>query len=140
MTRRSDKKPFSALGRLVVPAGDPDTALAFYRGVLGFGVLHDSTEGAQRYLHVGVPGQEGVGLWLMPAADGRRGPSGPAEPSEDRPLLVLYTDDLGMVGARLREHGVRVWDERADDHSRSLHFADPDGNVLIAAQLLEAGE
>lgn len=51
--------------------------------------------------------------------------------------MVLYTDDLDQVGGRLREHGVRVWDERADAGSRSLHFADLYGNTIVVAQVYD---
>ncbi|WP_276607694.1 hypothetical protein [Microbispora catharanthi] len=43
-----------------------------------------------------------------------------------------------MVAKRLREHGVRVWDEREDPGSRSLHFADLYGNVIVVAHLLSS--
>jgi catechol 2,3-dioxygenase-like lactoylglutathione lyase family enzyme len=71
MTPRPDEDLFSALGRVVVLVDDPDTALAFYRDVLGFSVLHDQAGNGYRYLHMGVPGQEQVGLWLMPATTDR---------------------------------------------------------------------
>ncbi|PRX51349.1 lactoylglutathione lyase [Prauserella shujinwangii] len=126
--------PLSGIGRVVLLVEDQDAALAFYRDVLGFTVLHDSTEDGYRYLHLGVPGQDGAGLWLMPAGGedelrlvGRQ--------AGGQPFLVLYTDDLGSVAARLREHGVRVWAERDDPGSRSLHCADLYGNVLVVAQL-----
>jgi catechol 2,3-dioxygenase-like lactoylglutathione lyase family enzyme len=125
---------FSGLGRVVVLVDDPDAALAFYRDVLGFRVLHDRTADGYRYLHVGVPGQEGAGLWLMPAvSDQERELVG--RQCGSQPLLVLYTDDMDEVGVRLREHGVRVWAEREDADSRSLHFADLYGNVIVVAQL-----
>ncbi|WP_055478022.1 VOC family protein [Sphaerimonospora mesophila] len=134
MASRSDDL-FSGVGRMVVLVDDPDAALAFYRDVLGFTVLYDQTVGGYRYLHIGVPGQDGVGLWLMPVTSDREreligGQSG------GQPLLVLYTADLDRVGARLREHGVRVWNERDDAGSRSLHFADLYGNVIVVVQLL----
>lgn len=53
----------------------------------------------------------------------------------DQPLLVLYAADLDQVGEQLRDSGVRVWNEREDADSRSLHFADLYGNGIIAAQL-----
>lgn len=117
---------FSGVGRAVLPVADAERALGFYRDALGFEVLHDSDAGGFRYLHVGVPGQAGVGLWLFPGD----GPGG-----EGRPALVLYTDDLDAVRARLLEHEAEVWNERADADSRSLHFRDSEGNVVIAAQL-----
>uniref|UniRef100_A0AAU2JZN8 VOC family protein n=1 Tax=Streptomyces sp. NBC_00049 TaxID=2903617 RepID=A0AAU2JZN8_9ACTN len=156
MALSPDQGPFSALGRMVVPVTDTDEALGFYREVLGFEVLHDETAGGYRYLHVGLPGQAPVGLWLMPPATlpagagagagpgavagagggpaaRERGPSGHRDGG--RPLFVLYTADVHEVGRRLRARGVPVWDERAAVDGRSLHFADPHGNVIVAAQL-----
>jgi catechol 2,3-dioxygenase-like lactoylglutathione lyase family enzyme len=103
---------------MVVGVSDQDEALAFYRDVLGFVVLHDSDEEGFRYLHMGVPGQDGVGIWLMPGA---------AE--HDRPLLVLFTDDLPELLGALKRHGVKTWAQTAT----SLHFRDCCGNVIVAA-------
>lgn len=123
----------TGLGRMVVLVRDQDEALTFYRDVLGFMVLRDEDEDGYRSLHVGVPGQEGVGVWLMPASGSDRGLIGNQAGHE--PLLVLYTDDLDALGERLRANGVEVWAEREDPDSRSLHFRDLYGNVLIAVQL-----
>ncbi|MFD9517511.1 VOC family protein [Streptomyces sp. NPDC059979] len=128
------RQPFSALGRMVVHVADADTALAFYRDVLGFSVLYDRTADGYRYLHIGLPGQTQVGLWLMPATtDRERDLIG--RQYGGRPLLVLYTADVWRTGRHLRGHGVRVWDEREEGAGRSLLFADPYGNVIVAAQL-----
>lgn len=125
---------FSGIGRMVVLVADMDATLTFYREVLGFAVLHDETRDGYRYLHIAVPGQEAVGLWLMGAGSehelalvGRQ--------SGGQPLLVLYTDDLDRVRGRLSTHGVDTWSEQEGAGSRSLHFADLDGNVLVVAQL-----
>ena len=109
---------FRGIGRVVVGVSDQDEALAFYREVLGFEVLHDSDDEGFRYLHVGVPGQPETGVWLMPGA---------AE--HDRPLLVLYGDDLPGVVETLRRHDVETWAET----DTSVHFRDCCGNVLVAA-------
>ncbi|GAA3766208.1 VOC family protein [Salinactinospora qingdaonensis] len=122
---------FSGIGRVTVLVDDLDAALRFYRDVLGFVVLHDSTQAGFRYLHVGVAGQPGVGVWLLPAESGEIG-----RQTGDAPMLVLYTDDLGPVVAALEKAEVPMWDYRGDEASESLHFRDPFGNVLIAARLL----
>ncbi|GBQ03455.1 lyase [Streptomyces spongiicola] len=137
MTARSDTDLFSGLGRLVVLVEDPDAALAFYRDVLGFRVLHDRTADGFRYVHVGVPGQDAVGLWLMTAGSGREAEL-IGRQCGGQPLLVLYTTDLDAVRAHLHGHGVRVWNEREDTDSRSLHLADLYGNVIVVAQLRRA--
>lgn len=125
---------FSAVGRVVVLVDDLDAALAFYRDVLDFSVLHDQSVDGFRYLHVGAPGPSSTGLWLMPATgEDERALIG--RQAGGHPLLVLYTDDLDRVRRRLRAHGVRVWAEREDAASRSLHFADLMGNVVVVAHL-----
>lgn len=134
MTPRSEERLFSGLGRTVVLVDDPDAALAFYRDVLGFHVLHDGTADGYRLLHVGLPGQEPVGLWLMTATgDAERALVG--RQTGGQPLLVLHTDDLDAVRAHLHHHGVRVWNDRDDADSRSLHLADLYGNAIVAVQL-----
>ncbi|MFP8885696.1 VOC family protein [Streptomyces mangrovi] len=133
MTSQHSQSPFSALGRLTVLVDDPDDALAFYRDVLGLRVLYDRTAGGYRYLHLGVPGQEGTGLWLMPVT-GEEERRLVGRQTGGQPLLVLHTDDLGAVAARLREHGVRMWDLREGADGGSLHFADLYGNVIVAAR------
>lgn len=126
--------PVATIGRLVVLVHDPAAALAFYRDVLGFRVLYDETDGGFRYLHVGPGGPEATGLWLMtPASEAERSLVGRQAGSQ--PLLVLYTDDLAALRARLEQAGVRTWGESRDTHSSSLHTEDLYGNVLVVAQL-----
>ncbi|WP_182665350.1 VOC family protein [Streptomyces calidiresistens] len=134
MTSRVEESLFSGVGRVVVLVDDPDAALAFYRDVLGFRVLYDRTADGYRFLHIGIPGQDGVGVWLMPAT-GDRERELVGRQCGDQPLLVLYTSDLDPVRERLREHGVRVWNEREDADGGSLHLADPYGNVIVATRL-----
>ncbi|MBT2510168.1 VOC family protein [Streptomyces sp. ISL-98] len=123
MASSPDQNLFSALGRTVVLVADADAALVFYRDILGFSILHDQTAGGDRYLHVGLSGQAQAGLWLMPATTAREREL-IGRQCGGQPLLVLYTDDVQQIGNHLRAHGVRVWDEREDADSRSLHFED----------------
>lgn len=83
---------------------------------------------------VDYPARHGPGLWLMPATTARERELIGCQ-CGGQPLLVLYTDDVQQIGNHLRAHGVRVWDEREDADSRSLHFEDLYGNVMVAAQL-----
>jgi predicted enzyme related to lactoylglutathione lyase len=125
---------FRAVGRVVLLVEDQEEALAFYRDVLGFETLHDERADGVRYLHIGLPGQATVGIWLMaPMADQDRERVG--RQAGDHPLLVLYTDDLDDVRRRLVADDVDVWAERSDESSRSLHFRDVAGNVIVAAEL-----
>jgi catechol 2,3-dioxygenase-like lactoylglutathione lyase family enzyme len=125
---------FREVGRVVVLVDDQDAALAFYGEVLGFETLHDEASGGLRYLHIGLPGPRPVGIWLMPAlGDDERRLVG--RQAGEQPLLVLYSDDLDAVRARLAAHDVATWAERDDETGRSLHFRDVAGNVLVAVQL-----
>jgi catechol 2,3-dioxygenase-like lactoylglutathione lyase family enzyme len=115
---------FRAVGRMVVGVPDQDEALAFYRDVLGFAVLHDEDAEGFRYLHMGIPGQPEAGIWLMPGA---------AE--HDRPLLVLYTNELERVREELERRQIETW----ADTGESLHFRDVAGNILVATSSPRAG-
>lgn len=124
---------FTGLGRTVLLVDDQETALSFYCDVLGFTVLYDQTAEGYRFLHIGIPGDGDAGLWLMPATNGDRDLIG--RQAGKQPLFVLYTHDLDAVRRQLEQHGVRIWAERSDPGSRSLHFADLYGNAIVAAQL-----
>ncbi|SDP54027.1 hypothetical protein SAMN04487981_1261 [Streptomyces sp. cf386] len=78
--------------------------------------------------------QDVVGLWLMTATSEREREL-IGRQCGGQPLLVLYTADLDAVREHLRGHGVRVWNERQDADSRSLHLADLYGNVIVVAQV-----
>src|SRR5688572_13172361 len=101
----------TTLGRFTLLVRDYDEALAFYRDVLGFDVLHDSvgTDG-QRYLHIGLQGQAGgpgFGLWLLtPASDTDRRLIG--RQAGRQPLLVLYTTDCSATASTLETRGVTL--------------------------------
>ncbi|GAA3119490.1 VOC family protein [Planomonospora alba] len=112
---------------------DQDEALAFYRDVLGFTVLHDQLADGYRFLHIGLPGRQDGGLWLMPASGEDLSLVGAQ--TGGQPLLVLYTADLAAVRERLAAAGVETWADRHDSDGSSLHFRDLYGNVIIAAQV-----
>jgi catechol 2,3-dioxygenase-like lactoylglutathione lyase family enzyme len=128
--------PFRAIGRMVVLVDDPEAALTFYRDVLGFEVLHDTTADGLRLLHVGLVGQADAGLWLLePQSDEEHRLVG--RQSGEEPLLVLYTADLDAVLTVLRDHDVEHWAGRETGPGRSVHFEDVVGNVIVAAELPE---
>lgn len=126
------------LGRTTLLVHDYEAALGFYRDVLGFAVLHDSTApSGQRFLHIGLPDQRGtplVGLWLLepPAGDadlvGRQAGA--------QPLLVFYTDDCNGAVATLEQRGVEFRGPPvAEGDALFAHFADLYGNVLVLVEL-----
>lgn len=128
---------FRAIGRVVVLVDDQQQALGFYRDVLGFVVLHDETVDGFRLLHVGVPGQDHMGIWLLRPDSGEEHALLGRQAGEE-PLLVLYTDDLDAVVDRLDDEEIEHWAHRRDGASRSVHFEDVVGNVIVAVELDEA--
>ena len=96
---------FRELARVVLLVEDQAEALAFYREALGFETLHDERVDGFRYLHIGLPGRHGMGIWLMaPMSDEERGLIG--RQAGKQPFLVLYTDNLDEVRQRLAAQGV----------------------------------
>jgi catechol 2,3-dioxygenase-like lactoylglutathione lyase family enzyme len=129
---------FRALGRVVLIVEDQQAACDFYTRALGFHTLFDQEVDGYRYLHVGLPDQADAGLWLMPpAGDEERALIG--RQAGNQPFLVLYTDKLDDVRRALDDNGVAIWADRADATSRSLHFRDCAGNVIIAAEMTAGG-
>lgn len=125
-----------SIGRTVLLVRDYDEALAFYRDVLGFGVLFDATAGSgQRFLHLGLPHQPGVGLWLLePSTEADAGLVG--RQSGGQPLLVVYTDDCRGAVASLRDKGVRVTIQPREERDAIFaHIVDLYGNELVVVQL-----
>ena len=147
-----DQKSFSALGRMVVPVADADgaPALALYRGILGFEVLHDAAVGGYRCLHVGLPGQARVGLWLMPATTAREselisrqhggGRAAAASAPPAGPCSSCTRPTCGRPSAALRAHGVRVWNEREEGDGRSLRSPTPTARNPEIERAEERGE
>lgn len=138
MLEQPDPGPprLTALARTTLLVRDYEEALLFYRDLLGFIVLFDAiVDGRGRLLHVGLPGQEGVGLWFREAASeaeldlvGHQSGRGP--------FLVLYTDDCRQTCAALARRGVRFRKHPYEDGGAVVaHIEDVYGNELVIAQL-----
>ena len=56
-----------SLGRLVLLVNDYDTAISFYQDKLGMEVFVDMAVGQQRFVHLRLPEQPSVGVWLLQA-------------------------------------------------------------------------
>ncbi|HEY9514368.1 MAG TPA: VOC family protein [Gemmatimonadaceae bacterium] len=128
----------TAIGRTTILVHDYDEALEFYRDVLGFHPLHDTTApDGQRYLHMGIPGQAGdppVGLWFLQPGNGDSDLIGCQ--AGGQPLLVLYTDDCRATAATLAERGVRFPRLPAErDGAVFAHFLDLYGNEFVLVEL-----
>ncbi|MGW3669403.1 VOC family protein [Streptomyces sp. NPDC005141] len=122
----------------VIAHDDPDAALAFYRGVLGFEVRSDVGQGRARRITVGPAGRPGTSLLLAPAGAGH----GVTE-AERRTIaemmakgtygwIVLATDDLDAVFAQVQASDAEVVQEPLlQPHGvRDCAFRDPAGNLV----------
>ncbi|MBI3685774.1 MAG: VOC family protein [Actinobacteria bacterium] len=123
------------VGRVVVLVRDYDEAVEFY-AQLGFQRLFDGRgDNGFRFVHIGLPDQSGVGLWLLQPADeeqialiGRQ--------TGGQPLMVLYTDDLHGEYLRLASLGVTFReDPREEQDSYVAHFRDVYGNEIVLVQV-----
>lgn len=125
---------------------DPDEALAFYTEKLGWEIRADVTmeEWNFRWLVVGPPGQDGIGLVLMPI---------PREPMLDATgsaqlaelvakgaggTLFLETDDCQAAYGELSARGVVFNDPPTPQpYGIDTSFRDPSGNNVRLTQVLE---
>jgi catechol 2,3-dioxygenase-like lactoylglutathione lyase family enzyme len=132
----------TTLGRFTLLVRDYDEALAFYRDVLGFEVLHDSLGvDGQRYLHMGLQDQAGgpgFGLWLLtPASDADRMLIG--RQAGRQPLLVLYTANCSATASALETRGVKFRKPpQSEGGAVFAHFLDLYGNEIVLVELAGA--
>lgn len=126
------------LGRTTLLVEDYEEAIAFYCDRLGFTMLHDQEAGpGLRFVHIGLPEQENVGLWLL-KADGPKARSMVGNQSGGSPFLVLYTEDLQRNYAKLTAKGVAFHEGPSDgDGSRHAQFRDLYGNTIVLVELKE---
>lgn len=126
----------TTLGRLVILVDDYNAALDFYVKNFGCHVLHDSLGAdGQRYLHIAFPGDDRFGIWLL-AAEGGEQRKQVGRQTAGQPTLVLYTDDLDGLYARLRQNDVRVPQAPVSvPGSRFFHCLDLHGNRLTVVEL-----
>lgn len=131
-----------ALSHVAVLVGDQQAALEFYRDVVGLEVRADVPLGPVRWVTVGPAGQPGIEFLLeSPAmvpdpeqqAEARRRLAAGAHGT-----LIFTTDSVDATFARLRDAGVTVTQEPADQPYgvRDCGFADPWGNFLRFSQPL----
>jgi uncharacterized glyoxalase superfamily protein PhnB len=126
-----------------LPHDDPEAALAFYRGTLGFEVRNQVEYGGMHWITVGPAGQPGTSIVLYPPAatpgvteDERRAIAEMmAKGSFGR--IILATDDLDAAFERLQAGGADVVQEPTEQPYgiRDCAFRDPAGNEVRINQL-----
>jgi len=128
-----------------LPHSDPDASLSFYRDTLGFEVRNDVGYDGMRWLTVGPPNQQDVGIVLSPPAIEQ----GITEAERQTVLemiakgtyatLVLGTDSVDDTFAHIQASGAEVIQEPMDQPYgvRDCAFRDPAGNTIRFNQLAQ---
>jgi catechol 2,3-dioxygenase-like lactoylglutathione lyase family enzyme len=121
-----------------LPHDDPDTAVAFYRDVLGFEVRHDVGYAGLRWITVGPPGQPGTSIVLYPpgadpgVTDDERRTIAQMMAKGTFAIITLATPDLDGTFERLQAGDADVVQEPARQPYgiRDCAFRDPAGNLI----------
>jgi catechol 2,3-dioxygenase-like lactoylglutathione lyase family enzyme len=117
------------VGRVMVPVGDQDAAIAFYTGTLGFDLTADVPFGdGERWVEVAPPAG-GTALALVPSRD--------EYPAGRMTGIALTTTDARAVHEELRANGVDVDAElMGGDGTVPLlvFFRDHDANTLMVVE------
>ena len=126
------------LSTCFIAVDDHDTALAFYRDVLGLEVRNDVSFEGMRWVSVGAPSQPDVDIVLEPPL------ADPNAPPADRQVMaellakgllrgvIFSTDDCDATFERIAAAGAEVLQEPFDQPYgvRDCAFRDPSGNLL----------
>jgi predicted enzyme related to lactoylglutathione lyase len=118
------------IGRVAVPAADPDRALEFYVGTLGFEVRTDETfaDGNMRWIEVAPPGA-GTSIALAPPREGG--------PTAVETGIILTTSDIEADHTALKATGADVDPEIARwgrPVPPMFTLRDPAGNSLMVVE------
>ena len=123
------------LSTCFVQVSDPDTALAFYRDVLGLDVRNDVANEGFRWITVGAPAEPGVSIVLTNYVNG-----GPEDGAVVAGLLAkgalngvhFHADDLDAAFAKIRDAGAEIVQEPTEQFWGTRDFAvrDPSGNLV----------
>lgn len=127
---------YTALGRFTLLVNDYDEALRYYTDLLGFEPIVDiSASNGLRFVHIRVPGQGSIGIWLLQAStDEQRALVGRQTGGE--PCAVLYTDNCRATYEVLRSRGVHFRIEpREDSDAIVAHFLDLYGNEFVLVEM-----
>ena len=127
----------------MLPQDDPDTALAFYRDVLGFEVRNDVGYQGMRWITVGPPDQPGTSVVLYPPAatpgltDEERSTVASMMAKGTYASLNLATPDVDGTFERIQARDVEIVQEPTDQPYglRDCAIRDPAGNLIRIQEL-----
>ena len=125
-----------SLSYCFITVDDPDTALAFYRDILGLELRSDVANGGFRWVTLSPPSQPGIEIVLNQPHAGNSQADGDAllELLAKGALnaAVFSTDDLDATFAKVAASGAEVLQEPIDQGwgVRDCAFRDPSGNMI----------
>jgi uncharacterized glyoxalase superfamily protein PhnB len=126
-----------------LPHTDRDTAVAFYRDVVGFEIRNDVGYKGMHWITVGPAGQPDTAIVLHPPG------ADPGTTDDERRVIVemmakgtygginLATKDLDSTFERMQAAGAEVVQEPTDQPYgvRDCAFRDPSGNLIRIQEL-----
>ena len=113
------------LSLVSVPVADQQVAKTFYTETLGFTVVRDLVESAQRWVELAPNGKAAtitLVTWFPEMSPG------------SLQGLVFDTDNIVEAYEELSERGVEIFPIESDPFGRYARFKDPDGNGLVLRQ------
>ncbi|MCZ4119959.1 VOC family protein [Streptomyces sp. H39-S7] len=120
-----------------LPHDDPDSALAFYRDLLGFEVRDDVGYGGLRWITVGPADQPGLSIVLHPPAadpgitDDERRTITEMMAKGTYAIIILATTDLDATFERLQAGAEVVQEPTEQPYGvRDCAVRDPAGNLI----------
>jgi lactoylglutathione lyase len=118
-------------GHIGLNVTDLDRSLAFYRDLLGFGVIGEGKEEERRYAFLGDAGRPVLTLWQQAQSSYDKGRAG----LHHLALEVDSVEQVRQYERALRVHGVEfayqgVVAHREGSASGGIFFHDPDGTRL----------
>lgn len=128
------------LSTCFVQVTDPETALHFYRDVLGLEVRKDVANDGARWITVGAPSEPAISIVLTNYVNG-----GPEDGDAVAALLAkgamngvhFHAADLDAAFARLQDAGAEIVQEPTDQFwgTRDCAVRDPSGNLVRIDQV-----
>lgn len=121
---------------VIVPVGDIDRAIEFYRDRVGFDLDHDTHAGEHRFAQLTPPGSGcSIVIGTLPAQN-------EMEPGSLKGLQLVVADAEAaraeLVGRGVDAGPIQVIDPR--DGGSFFGFADPDGNTWAVQQIRARAE
>ncbi|WP_445355404.1 VOC family protein [Microbulbifer sp. EKSA008] len=129
----------NSIGRLVILVNSYEEAITFYCNKLGFEVFIDYQAKPHRFVHIRLPEQRDMGIWLL-KADSESQLKKVGAQTAGQPCAVIYTESFDREYKRLVNNGVHFSKPPTSDADAEFaHFEDLYGNEFILVELKKVG-